>query len=133
MTFPKTYQATSAPPEVVALVNRLVPQLIAGDHPALTALQEQLRFATLREVQMTGHGFYADFDTPSDVPLTVPASFAGGDAEIVLEGASAKAGCVLFIREGRLATLEGYTFGDEGWAENARVLAIENVVPVVPT
>ena len=132
MTFPKTYAAASAPSEVVALVNRLVPQLIAGDHPALTALREQLRFATIREVQMTGQGFYAEFDVPSDVPLAVPATFAGGNAEIVLEGAAAGAGCVLFIRDGRLATLEGYTFGDEGWAENARVLAIESVEPVSP-
>jgi hypothetical protein len=55
MTFPKTYEAASAPPEVVALVSRLVPQLIAGD-PALAALREQLRFATIRDVQMIGHG-----------------------------------------------------------------------------
>src|SRR5262245_31575771 len=112
MTFPKTYEAASAPPEVVALVSRLVPQLIAGDHPALAALREQLRFATIRDVQMTGHGFYAAFDVPPDVPLAVPASFAGGDAQIVLEGAAAGAGCVLFIEGGRLDTPEGDTFCD---------------------
>jgi hypothetical protein len=61
----------------------------------------------------------------------VPASFAGGDAQIVLEGA-AGAGCVLFIEGGRLDTLEGYTFGDDSWAESAKVLAIENVEPIVP-
>jgi hypothetical protein len=35
---------------------------------------------------------------------------------------------VAFVRDGRLATLEGYTF-DDSWPENARVLAIEDVVP----
>lgn len=132
MTLPKTYDVASAPREVVALVNRLVPQLIAGDHSSLTALREQLPFATIREVQMTGHGFYAEFDVPADVPLAVPANFAGGNAEIVLAGATAAAGCVLFVRDGRLATLEGYTFGDEGWAEDAKVLAIERVEPISP-
>ncbi len=81
---------------------------------------------------MTGHGFYADFETPPDVPLAIPANFAGGNAEIALEGATAGAGCVLFVKSGRLATLEGYTFGNEGWAENARVLAVENVEPIAP-
>jgi hypothetical protein len=132
MTFPKKYAAASAPPEVLALVNRLLPQLIAGDHPALVALREQFRHASIAEVQMTGHGFYADFETPAGVPLATPSDFAGGNAEITLEGATAGAGCVLFVKKGRLATLEGYTFGDEGWAENARVLAVENVEPVVP-
>jgi len=33
------------------------------------------------------------------------------NAEIVLEGATAGARCVLFLRNGRLATLERYTFG----------------------
>lgn len=132
MTFPKKYEAGSAPSEVLSLVNRLIPQLIVGDHPALIALREQFRRATISEVEMTGHGFYVDFSTPPEAPLATPADFAGGNAEIVLEGATAGAGCVLFVRDGRLATLEGYTFGDEGWAENARVLAVKNVEPVVP-
>jgi hypothetical protein len=39
---------------------------------------------------------------------------------------------VVFVKSGRLATVEVHTFGDEGWAENARVLALENVEPIVP-
>ena len=132
MTFPKKYAAASAPSEVLVLVNRLVPQLIVGDHPALIALREQFRRASIAAVEMTGHGFYVDFETPPDVPLAIPSDFAGGNAEIALEGATAGAGCVLFVKNGRLATLEGYTFGDEGWAENARVLAVENVEPIIP-
>jgi hypothetical protein len=132
MTLPKKYEAGSAPGEVLALAKRLVPQLIAGDHPALAALREQFRQATVAEVEMTGHGFYVYFWTPPEAPLARPADFAGGNAEIVLEGATAGAGCVLFVRGGRLATLEGYTFGEEGWAEHARVLDVKNVKPILP-
>jgi hypothetical protein len=89
MTFPKKYAAASAPSEVLVLINRLVPQLIACDHPALIALREQFRCASIAEIEMTGHGFYADFETPADVPLATPLDFAGGHAEIALEGASA--------------------------------------------
>jgi len=85
-------------------VNRLVPELIAGDHPALIALREQFRRATISEVEMTGHGFYVDFSIPTDAALAMPADFSGGNAEIGLEGATVGAGCVLFVRDGRLAT-----------------------------
>jgi hypothetical protein len=132
MSYPKKYSGTTAPAEVLALVSRLVPVLLGGDHPAHAALREQFSHARIREVEMTGHGFYVDFDVPDNAPLAVPPTFAGGNAEIALEGASAGAGCVLFVRDGRLATLEGYTFGNEGWAEHARVLAVENIQPVYP-
>jgi hypothetical protein len=132
MTLPKKYDAASAPSQVLVLVNHLVPQLIVGEHPALVALREQFRCASIKGVEMTGHGFYVDFETPADVPLAMPSDFAGGNAKITLVGSTAPAGCVLFVRSGRLSTLEGYTFGDEGWAENARVLSVENVEPIVP-
>lgn len=131
MTVPRKYDGWAAPEEIVALVGRLVPQLVSGDDPALIALQEQFRVATIAEVEMTGCGFYVDFSIPSDAPRTTPLNFAGGNAEIVLERAPLGAGCVLFVKDGRLATLEGYTFGDE-WAEGARVLAVKNVQPIVP-
>jgi hypothetical protein len=132
MTYPKKYDAASAPSEVLAFVHRLVPHLIAGDHPALAALREQFRNATISEIEMTGHGFFATFSTPTETRLAVPADFEGGHAEIVLEGAPSGAGCVLFVRNGRLAFLEGYGFGVEGWPENSRILAVRHVEPMIP-
>jgi hypothetical protein len=38
----------------------------------------------------------------------------------------------LFVRGGRLATLEGYTFGDDAWPDNAVILSIGDVFPIVP-
>lgn len=126
------YDAASAPSDVLLLVNRLVPQMIVGDHPALVVLREQFRRASIARVEMTGRGFYADFDLPPDVQLTEPADFAGGSAEIVLEGTTAGAGCVLFVRDGRLATLEAYTYGDEGWPERLVIRDVKNVQPIAP-
>jgi hypothetical protein len=101
MRFPKKYSAAAAPREVLALIDRLVPSLIEGDHPALAALREQFRRLRVREVEMMGVGFYAEFDVPLDAPLAEPSNFAGGNATIALEGASHGAGCVLFVRDGR--------------------------------
>ena len=132
MTYPKQYNADSAPRKIVALVARLLPGLLGGQHLVHSVLLEQFGRASIKEVEMTGVGFYVEFDTPDDVPLAVPRNFAGGSAEIALEGAPAGAGCVLFVCEGRLATLEGFTYGSEEWAEDARVLSVENIEPVYP-
>jgi hypothetical protein len=132
MELPKTYSASSAPSAVLSLVERIVPQLISGDHPAHVVLREQFRRARIREVALTGCGFFVEFDIPQEVPLTEPLSFAGGNAEIALEGSPTGAGCVLFVRDGRLAMFEGYSYGDELWSEHTRVLAVTNVQPVRP-
>jgi hypothetical protein len=129
--FPKRYLADKAPTEVLILVDRLVPSLISGDHPALGTLREQFRRARVKEVELTGAGFYVDFEIPADSPLTEPRNFTGGSASITLEGANHGAGCVLFVRDGRLVMLEGFTY-DDLWPEHARVLAIENIIPINP-
>jgi hypothetical protein len=36
------------------------------------------------------------------------------------------------VRDGRLSFLEGFTYGDDQWAEDARVLAVKDVVSIQP-
>ena len=129
MAYPKRYSVEQAPREVVSLINRLMPRLIAGDHPALVALREQLNHARISEVEMTGVGFYARFAVPPDAPLASPANLTGGGAKIELSGVKHGAGCVLFVRKGRLTTLEGYTY-DDPWREDAQVLSVVDIVPI---
>jgi hypothetical protein len=131
-TFPKKYAADAAPASVLGLVARLVPPMLEGEHPALAALRAQFSKATITSVEMTGVGFFVDFAVPSDIPLAEPQNFAGGDAVIALAGAAAPAGCVLHVRDGRLTTLEGYTF-DEAWPEDAEILSVTDVAPISPS
>jgi len=132
MGYPKKYDAQNAPAEVLRLTERLVPLLLEGVHPALLALREQFLRARVKEVELTGVGFYVDFEVPSDAPLAEPKNISGGDARLTIEGVTYSAGCVLFVRAGRLATLEGYTYGDDTWEENAAVLSIDDVFPILP-
>jgi hypothetical protein len=129
VTYPKKFSGAQAPNEVVSLVNRLMPRLLAGEHPALVALREQLNSATISEVEMTGCGFYARFAVAADAPLASPPRLTGGSAKIELSDAKHGAGCVLFVRDGRLSTLEGYTYDDD-WPEDARVLSVGDIVPI---
>ena len=66
MTFPKKFGPSDIPPSVKTLVETLLPQLLHGAHPALAALREQLRRARVTQVEMTGAGFYADFEVPPE-------------------------------------------------------------------
>jgi hypothetical protein len=134
MDFPKKYRKygpDEVPPSVKTLIAELLPQLLDGPHPALAALREQLQAARVTEVEMTGVGFYVDFEVPADCPLAEPPDFEGGSAEIDLTGVSHGAGCVVFVRQGRLATFEGYTY-DGTWEIDALIIAIKTVVPVFP-
>ena len=129
--FPKKYTPGSGPPEVVALVNRLLPLLLAGDHPTLGVLREQLRRARIGSIELSGVGFFADIEVPPDAPKADPPNITGGDAVIELTGVEHAAGCVLFVRDGYLSMLEGFTYADE-WSEDAKVLDVKDVFPIHP-
>lgn len=131
MSYPRKYLAANAPPTVLHLVDRILPLLIEGEHPALAALREQYRHASIKQVEFTGVGLLVDFEVPGDTALVSPRDFAGGFASITLAGARLGAGCVLFVRDGRLSTLEGFTYDDE-WPEGTNVVSIDNVVQIQP-
>jgi hypothetical protein len=132
MQFPREYEPGEAPEAVRKLVAELLPRLIEGSHPALAALRAQLPYLRVTSVELTGAGFYADLEVVGNTPLAVPADFAGGYALITFAGSPGEAGRVLFVRNGCLSMLEGYTYGDEPWPENAVVIDVANIVPLDP-
>ncbi len=129
MVYPKTFAPGDGPAEIVALVKRLVPMLIAGDHPALVALREQWMRAQIGTIELTGVGFFAALSVPSDSRRADPANMTGGSATIEVAGMEHGAGCVLFVRNGHLDTLEGYTHDGE-WPPDARILHVSKVTPI---
>jgi hypothetical protein len=72
MTFPKKYGPAEIPPSVRWLLSVLLPQLIEGAHPAMEALRAQYRVAAITEVELTGVGFFVDFEVPPGPALTDP-------------------------------------------------------------
>jgi hypothetical protein len=97
--------------------NAVLTKLLAGNHPLLTALRSQAERARLISRDYTGTGFYCTFAVPSDVPpLTQYLDFQFGDVNAKISGLKHGAGFVVFVRVGRLHTLEGYSY-DEPWPE----------------
>jgi hypothetical protein len=130
-TWPKMYIPEAAPREVIALAEHLVPQMLVGDHPALVALRVQYDRGQVATVELTGAGFFVNYQVPGDTPHAKPSDFQGGDVRIEAAGVTHGAGCILFVRGGRLAFLECYTHGGE-WPEDVAVLSVGNVQPLDP-
>jgi hypothetical protein len=132
MEYPRKLTPTDANQELLDLIARLMPLLLAGDHPTCGILRDQYARAQILEITLTGTGFFADFEIPSDAPRTEQNSMSGGDVCIALEGVENGAGCVLFVTDGAIATLEGYANGPDGWPERPVVLALEYPCPLMP-
>ena len=97
--------------------------LLAGDDPVLKILREQLSQAAVRKRELTGCGFFCYFDVGGAAPkLTGRQRFQFGDVEGRIIGLNHGAGFLLFVSDGTLDFLEGYTFG-ETWPQNARLVS----------
>jgi len=99
---------------LTALEQAVMEMLLRGDDPTLSILREQLQRASVASRDMTGVGFMTVFSVSDDVPRTPKDSFAFGDVKAELSGLQNGAGFVVFVRAGKLDSLEGHTY-DEPW------------------
>ena len=72
------------------------------------------------------------FDIPAEVARAAPANFQGGAVNIRAQRVENGAGCLLFVRDGVLSFLEGYTYGGEEWPEHPVVLELRDPPPTAP-
>lgn len=98
------------------LERQIMEMLLAGDHPVLETLREQFQRAKVAEREYTVVGFFTHFAVPADVRrLPNNRSFELDD----VYGASRDSqwswpefGFILFVRDGAIDFLEGYTYYD---------------------
>jgi len=90
-------------------------KIITEDLSISDLLKEQYRFATVTKRSFTGVGFFTDFEI-TDRSLAIPGhlNLELGKVHAKIEGLEFGAGFVLFIRDGMLGMLEGYTY-NEPW------------------
>ncbi|MGE0869772.1 MAG: hypothetical protein AB7P03_14500 [Kofleriaceae bacterium] len=127
--WPKRYARADAPHEMLGLIERLMRLLLTGDDPLCSVLRAQHEASHLVDLELTGVGFFANFEVAADAARCDPPNFVGGNAAIDIEGVEHGAGCVLFVRDGVLCFLEGYVYAGE-WPEHPIVIAIRDVEPV---
>ncbi|HSQ31461.1 MAG TPA: hypothetical protein VLN49_16510 [Gemmatimonadaceae bacterium] len=100
---------------LTALEQALLTALLAGDHPALSLLRDQLAVADVTQREFSGVGFFTHFNVlPSAARLAVP-RWVISDVDFRLEGLEHGGGALLFVKAGVLSMLEAYTYASEDW------------------
>jgi hypothetical protein len=87
-------------------------------------LRRQLSYATVSRRELTGVGFFTEFDLPAAAPVArnLP-DMTIGDVGAEMPDLEHGAGFVLFVRAGAAAMLEGYTY-DEKWPEKTETFRL---------
>ncbi len=97
------------------LEQAVLDHLLKGTHPILEILRTQARNARLAKREQTGVGFFCELEVHSAVlRVRDVESFHIADVSAELDSLEHGIGFVLLVRDGRLDTLEGFTF-DEPW------------------
>jgi hypothetical protein len=98
----------------------LMDKLLDGDDIVLAILRKQFQDSSIKFRKDTGVGFYLTFYIPNDlppifdeVPLCKP-NFCFGDVKAHIQGLRNGAGFLIWVKNGYLDQLEGYTY-DEKW------------------
>jgi hypothetical protein len=110
--------------QITQLEYAVMSQLLRGDCAVLKALRDQFSVSRVKSREATGVGFYLNFDVSNDFPgvhveLECKRDFEVGDVEAEIDSLQHGAGFVLFIRDGRISFLEGYTY-DEPWPDEVK-------------
>ena len=96
--------------------------LLAGDHEVLEELRNQYKYSNVLSRKYTGVGFFLNLSIPTSnkkineiykVKDRIIISDLGGIGGLP----KVEAGFILWIDDGYIDCLEGYTYGDDKWPE----------------
>jgi hypothetical protein len=109
---------------LTTLENRVLEMLLRGEDEVLTILRQQAKHVQVSSRKMTGAGFYSEFVVPPEVPRVVaPLKFKLGDVNGTADNVKHGLGFLLYVNEGTLSMLEGYTY-DDPWPPEFRGLVL---------
>ncbi len=98
------------------LERAVLEKLLQGTHPFLVRLNSQTEFCYVRRREMTGAGFYTYFEIRR-APLQIyDIDLRFGDVVAEIPGLKNGAGFLLYVKNGLLDMLEGYSY-DETWPD----------------
>ena len=97
---------------------KLMEMLLMGDDPVLKALRNQYYNSTVESTKFTGAGFYTNLKVNADIPPLVGGkTFRINDIDASFGDIKEAIGFILFIKEGYLLMLEGYTLASDIWPD----------------
>jgi hypothetical protein len=96
--------------------------LLSGEHEVLAELDHQFTSSVLLSREYTGVGMYLQFSVPSSYPKVnekyeTKDRFWIGDLGGRIGVPAVEIGCIVWVNNGYLSTLEGHTYGNDRWPE----------------
>jgi hypothetical protein len=99
--------------DLTLLERHVIEKLLAGEEEFLMILREQLSVAKVIKRKMTGAGFFSIFWLPAEIKIVSGnPSFELGDVTAKMPSVRYGAGFVLFVKNGIIDKLEGFTYDD---------------------
>jgi hypothetical protein len=93
----------------------VIEKLLAGDYDSLAVLRRQVQQTEVDRRELTGVGFFTYLSVTRCIGrLPQPSRIVLGDVQARIPGLKFGAGFLLYIVDGALQMLEGYTY-DEQW------------------
>jgi|GEM_PF-519550 len=105
------------------LEQQVVERLLSGDDPVLAVLRQQAAQAMVSSRKNSGVGFVTEFLVSLKVPRVDNLTFKLGDVNGTAENVKHGLGFLLYVTNGALAALEGYTY-DEPWPNQIQGLTL---------
>lgn len=94
--------------------NAILQKLLEGDLPFFVNLREQLVECIVNDREHTGVGFFTSLSVPDHLPRIRGLDVTFGDVVCEFPETRTEVGFLLYIKDGVLDMLEGYTY-DEPW------------------
>ena len=104
-------------PTITRFEKALLDALLDGPLDILGLLRAQVRTARTVSRELSGVGFFLNFEVPAAIPRVMPPNFEISDVYFDLEGAEHGGGAILFVREGVITMLEAYAHA-ENWPDD---------------
>jgi len=95
-----------------SLERAVLEKLLEGNFPLLMLLKQQLELCEVVKREFTGVGFYTKFRIPNDALGVSGLDTKFGDVIGIFPDLQSGAGFLLYVKNGILDMLEGYTFGE---------------------
>ena len=97
----------------------------------LSPIKTKVNFAAVavRDRELTGAGFLTDFERSEELKLFADGvSLQWGKVGARLNASSLETGYLIYIDDGYLTTIEGYTYGEE-WPDNVEQMELYQLKP----
>ena len=107
--------------ELSPLERDVLATILAREHPVMNALRRQFEGCRVASRKTTGVGFFTTFAIPPDIePAPVrPGTMTLGDVSCDIDGLEHGVGFVLFVQDGVLDVLEGFSYVEPWTAMDA--------------